>query len=233
MKCSPAMLQRVLAALILGAGLCIQAAGADETQDRATTATVAADSASSTSQVRRSDPRRIDERQFDKRRLVGAARAQVGVTLGYDPAYRVLDYPGGDVPLSTGVCVDVVIRALREQGLDLQQAIHEDMRAHFSAYPQEWGLKRPDRNIDHRRVPNVMRFLERHGLSRERSRVPADYAPGDIVAWDLADGLPHIGVVSDRRTMTGVPLVIHNMGAGAREQDVLFAFKMLGHYRLK
>jgi hypothetical protein len=163
--------------------------------------------------------------------LVSAARQQVGVTLGYDPVYRRLDYPGGDVSLATGVCTDVLIRALRAQGLDLQQAVHEDMRAHFSAYPQSWGLKRPDRNIDHRRVPNLMTWLRRQGLARPSSAAASAYLAGDVVTWDLGNGLSHIGIVSDRRTAQGVPLILHNIGRGTREEDILFAFKVTGHYR--
>lgn len=124
----------------------------------------------------------------DGGRLVEAARTQVGVTLGYDPAYRRIAYPGGDVPLATGVCTDVVIRALRAQGLDLQQRVHEDMRRHFSAYPRHWGLKRPDPNIDHRRVPNLMTWFDRQGLSLKVGQAAADYQPGDIVTWDLGPG---------------------------------------------
>lgn len=163
--------------------------------------------------------------------LISAARNQVGVTLGYDPVYRQLDYPGGDVPLATGVCTDVLIRALRAQGLDLQQAVHEDMRAHFPAYPQNWGLKRPDRNIDHRRVPNLMTWFKRQGLAQPISQQAADYRPGDIVTWDLGNGLTHIGIVSDRSTAQGVPLILHNIGRGTQEEDILFAFKVTGHYR--
>jgi uncharacterized protein len=164
-------------------------------------------------------------------RLVGDARSQVGVTLSYDPVYRQLDYPGGDVPASTGVCTDVVIRALREQGLDLQKAVHEDMRAHFSAYPKNWGLKRPDRNIDHRRVPNLMAWFKRQGMAQKVSDQPADYRAGDIVTWDLGGGLTHIGIVSDRASPAGVPLVLHNIGRGAQEEDILFGYRITGHYR--
>ncbi|HHE5722263.1 TPA: DUF1287 domain-containing protein, partial [Pseudomonas aeruginosa] len=117
----------------------------------------------------------------EPQRLVDAARAQVGVTLGYDPAYRQLDYPGGDVPLQTGVCTDVVVRALRGQGLDLQKAVHEDMRRHFAAYPQQWGMKGTDRNIDHRRVPNLMTWFSRQGLALTPSRDASAYRAGDIV----------------------------------------------------
>jgi uncharacterized protein len=168
---------------------------------------------------------------IDPRQLVGDARSQVGVTLSYDPVYRQLDYPGGDVPLSTGVCTDVVIRALREQGLDLQKSVHEDMRAHFSQYPKNWGLKRPDRNIDHRRVPNLMTWFQRQGMALKVSDQPADYRAGDIVTWDLGRGLTHIGLVSDRVGPAGTPLILHNIGRGTQEEDILFGFAITGHYR--
>lgn len=167
----------------------------------------------------------------DGGRLVEAARTQVGVTLGYDPAYRRIAYPGGDVPLATGVCTDVVVRALRAQGLDLQQRVHEDMRRHFSAYPRHWGLKRPDPNIDHRRVPNLMTWFDRQGLSLKVGQAAADYQPGDIVTWDLGRGLQHIGIISDRRSREGTPLALHNIGQGTREEDILFRWPILGHYR--
>ncbi|OEC40831.1 DUF1287 domain-containing protein [Pseudomonas sp. 1D4] len=167
----------------------------------------------------------------DGGRLVEAARTQVGVTLGYDPTYRRIAYPGGDVPMATGVCTDVVIRALRAQGLDLQQRVHEDMRRHFSAYPRHWGLKRPDPNIDHRRVPNLMTWFDRQGLSLKVGQVAADYQPGDIVTWDLGRGLQHIGIISDRRSREGTPLALHNIGQGTREEDILFRWPILGHYR--
>ena len=168
---------------------------------------------------------------IDSAQLVQAARSQVGVTLGYDPVYRRLDYPGGDVPLATGVCTDVLIRALRQQGLDLQKSVHEDMRAHFSAYPRNWGLQRPDRNIDHRRVPNLMTWFKRQGMALKVSDKPADYRAGDIVTWDLGRGLTHIGIVSDRTSLAGVPLVLHNIGRGTQEEDILFGFAITGHYR--
>ena len=164
--------------------------------------------------------------------LVTAAREQVGVTLSYDPVYRRLSYPGGDVPLSTGVCTDVLIRALRQQGLDLQEAVHRDMRAHFNLYPKNWGLSRPDSNIDHRRVPNLMTWLQLQGWALPLSRDATAYRPGDIVTWDLGRGLTHIGIVSDRRAGSGVPLVLHNIGRGTREEDILFGFAITGHYRL-
>ena len=173
----------------------------------------------------------VSAQTIDPQQLVQAARSQVGVTLGYDPVYRRLDYPGGDVPLATGVCTDVLIRALRQQGLDLQQAVHEDMRAHFSAYPRNWGLQRPDRNIDHRRVPNLMTWFQRQGMALKVGDKPTDYLAGDIVTWDLGRGLTHIGIVSDRTSPAGVPLVLHNIGRGTQEEDILFAYRITGHYR--
>jgi uncharacterized protein YijF (DUF1287 family) len=166
-------------------------------------------------------------------RLARAAQAQIGVTTGYDPAYVRLAYPGGDVPPHTGVCSDVVVRAFRAIGVDLQRALHEDMRADFAAYPRKWGLSRPDRNIDHRRVPNLMRFFTRRGTALETGGAAADYRPGDVVAWRLDNGLPHIGIVGERAPGEDFVPVIHNIGAGARREDVLFAWTMIGHYRWK
>lgn len=134
------------------------------------------------------------------------------------------------MPLQTGVCTDVVVRALRGQGLDLQKAVHEDMRRHFAAYPQQWGMKGTDRNIDHRRVPNLMTWFSRQGLALAPSRDASAYRAGDIVAWRLDNGLLHIGVLSDRR-LEGRPLVLHNIGAGVREEDLLFRYQVIGHYR--
>jgi len=165
--------------------------------------------------------------------IVAAARKQVGVTVLYDGSYRALRYPGGDVAADRGVCTDVVVRALRTaRALDLQREIHED----FAAHRAEYSLRRrreatPDANIDHRRVPNQMTYFERHGWSRATSTAPAAYLPGDIVAWDLGGGVLHVGIVTDRRAPTGVPLVVHNIGAGAREDDILFRFTIIGHYR--
>jgi uncharacterized protein YijF (DUF1287 family) len=165
--------------------------------------------------------------------LVTAARGQVGVTLSYDAAYRVLEYPGGDVPKETGVCTDVVVRAFREQGIDLQKEMHEDMKREFSAYPRRWGLKKPDRNIDHRRVPNMMAYFKRQGWSVPVTKKVEDYLPGDLVTWDLREDLPHVGIISDRKTAEGVPLVIHNIGRGTQEEDILFSYTITGHYRPK
>jgi uncharacterized protein len=166
--------------------------------------------------------------------IVTAARQQVGVTVVYDGGYQPLRYPGGDVPIERGVCTDVIVRALRKaRTLDLQKVMHEDIVAHRDAYPHQrrWGNARPDSNIDHRRVPNQMAWFGRQGWSRAIGAGPADYLPGDIVAWDLGRGILHIGVISDRKAVTGTPLVIHNIGAGAREEDMLFRFEIIGHYR--
>ncbi len=169
-----------------------------------------------------------------RRAAVNAAHAQVGVTRHYDGSYVRLAYPGGDVPADRGVCSDVVIRALRATGLDLQQAVHQDMRRNFAAYPRLWGLRRPDRNIDHRRVPNLEAWLRRAGHALPASGRAADYRPGDLVSWRLPGGLPHIGIVSDRvaRDGSGRLLVVHNRGAGARVEDVLLAWPPVGHFRL-
>nr|WP_307832988.1 DUF1287 domain-containing protein [Roseibacillus ishigakijimensis] len=163
--------------------------------------------------------------------IVEGARARIGVTTRYVPDYVALSYPGGDVPEETGVCTDVVIRALRATGVDLQKLVHEDMAAHFSAYPRNWGLKRPDRNIDHRRVPNLQTYFERQGLALPVTQEPGDYLPGDLVTCLVNGRLPHIMVVSDKKSLRGIPLVIHNIGAGTREENRLFAFPLTGHYR--
>lgn len=166
--------------------------------------------------------------------IVAAARAQVGVTVTYDGSYRRLGYPGGDVPADRGVCTDVIVRALRTaRALDLQRAIHEDVSAHRAAYPhaRRWANAPPDANIDHRRVLNQMVYFQRQGWSRPLATAPAAYLPGDIVAWDLGGGVLHVGIVTDRKAPTGAPLVVHNIGAGAREDDVLFRFAIIGHYR--
>lgn len=163
--------------------------------------------------------------------LVAAARRQIGVTVRYDPSYVRLPYPGGDVPTDRGVCTDVVIRAFRAQGVDLQQRVHDDMRAHFAAYPPLWGLRSPDPNIDHRRVPNLQRWFERQQWTQIISDEKTAYLPGDLVTWDLGGNVPHIGIVSERHSVFGPPLVIHNIGAGTREENILFRYRITGHYR--
>ena len=174
-----------------------------------------------------------DDHATKLRKVLENAHAQVGTTILYDPAYVDLKYPGGDVPADRGVCTDVVIRAFRAAGIDLQQTVHEDMKAHFSAYPKNWGLSRPDTNIDHRRVPNLMTFFTRQGKSLPVTATAADYQPGDVVTWSIPGGVPHIGLVvaetsPDDQTRH---LMIHNIGAGAKMEDVLFGFKVIGHYR--
>jgi uncharacterized protein len=163
-------------------------------------------------------------------RLVVAARGQVGVTTGYDPSYVRIAYPGGDVPIETGVCSDVIIRALRKLDIDLQVKIHEDMAKNFSKYPKKWGLKKTDTNIDHRRVGNISTYFTRRGYSLPITKSAADYLPGDVVAIKLP--LDHIGIVSDKKAANGNPLIIHNIGNGAQEEDILFAYEIVGHYRV-
>ena len=160
-----------------------------------------------------------------------AAREQIGRTLIYDPAYERIAYPMGDVPLARGVCSDVVIRALRAVDIDLQRLVHEDMKANFSSYPSDWGLARPDRNIDHRRVPNLQTWFTRQGWSLTPSQSASAYQAGDLVTWMLPGNLPHIGIVSDRTGWRGTPLVIHNIGSGTREENILFSYPITGHYR--
>lgn len=165
------------------------------------------------------------------RKLLSAAQAQVGVTTGYDGSYRRISYPGGDVPAQTGVCTDVLIRAYRRAfDIDLQRLVHEDMRRAWPQYPKLWKLSRPDPNIDHRRVPNLETFLRRHGISMAPTLDSNRYLAGDIVTWRLPGGYPHIGIVSDRRP-EGRPLVIHNIGAGVKIEDMLFAYPIAGHFR--
>lgn len=166
--------------------------------------------------------------------LVLAAREQIGKTIQYDAKYKPLNYPNGDVPIDRGVCADVVVRAFRT-GLaqDLQQLVHEDMTRNFSSYPDRWGLLQPDFNIDHRRVPNLQTYFERMGYALEVSQHADEYRPGDLVTCIVPPNLPHIMVVSDKTNSDGDPLVIHNIGAGTREEDRLFKFKITGHYRVK
>lgn len=167
------------------------------------------------------------------RKLVESAVKQTGVTKSYDPAYVVLPYPNGDVPAETGVCTDVVIRAFRQAGTDLQKEVHEDMQANFAIYPQKWGLSKPDTNIDHRRVPNLQTFFTRKGKALEITQKADNYKPGDVVSWDLdGKGMTHIGLVSNLWNEASKRyLIIHNIGGGAQAEDVLFNWKITGHYR--
>jgi uncharacterized protein YijF (DUF1287 family) len=167
-------------------------------------------------------------------RLVAAAVAQTAQRVRYDGAYRRIPYPMGDVPADVGVCSDVVVRAYRALGIDLQQRVHEDMRGAFTAYPRAWGLTHPDPNIDHRRVPNLQTFFRRRGAAQSVSRDGADYQAGDVVTWLLPGNLPHVGLVIDRRSADGRrPLIVHNIGRGPEIADSLFAFPITGHYRYR
>jgi uncharacterized protein len=166
------------------------------------------------------------------KQMLEGAIAQAGVTTGYDPAYVALDYPNGDVPEKTGVCSDVVVRAFRKAGIDLQKEVHEDMKTARSEYPTKWGANAPDKNIDHRRVLNLMKYFERRGKSLPISYTAADYQPGDIVAWELSNGIDHIGIVTNMQSDADDRfLIVHNIGAGARIEDVLLAWTIKGHYR--
>lgn len=167
-------------------------------------------------------------------RLADSALTLTQQQVQYDPAYFKISYPNGDVPANKGVCTDVVIRAYRKLGIDLQKEVHLDMKANFRLYPQKWGLKGPDPNIDHRRVPNLMTFFRRKGTSLPISDKAADYRPGDIVCWNLGGGVTHIGIVSQKSTSDGKRhLIIHNIGNGQVQEDCLFSFKIIGHYRYK
>ena len=150
----------------------------------------------------------------------------------YDPSYYSISYPNGDIPNSKGVCTDVIIRAYRMLDIDLQREVHVDMKANFNKYPKIWGLTSTDKNIDHRRVPNLMKFFERHGSVKVKSTNSSDYLPGDIVCWNLSGGITHIGIVINKRTNDGKRnLIVHNIGAGQVIEDCLFDFKIIGHYR--
>ena len=167
------------------------------------------------------------------KKLLESAVEQTNLTKGYDPNYVVIPYPNGDVPIEKGVCTDVVIRAFRKAGVDLQKEVHEDMQSNFAVYPQKWSLKSPDTNIDHRRVPNLQTFFTRKGKSLPITKVSDDYKPGDVVAWDLdGKGMTHIGIVSNAYNETSKRyLIIHNIGGGAQSEDVIFDWKIIGHYR--
>lgn len=165
-------------------------------------------------------------------KLNASAIEQTTYTTSYDPAYVKLDYPNGDVPKETGVCSDVVVRAFRAAGIDLQKELHEDMARNFAKYPKKWGARKPDKNIDHRRVPNLMTWFARQGKELPITKTDQDYQPGDVVAWELDSGLVHIGLVSKIKAEGSQRYAIaHNIGAGARLEDVLFQWKIIGHYR--
>jgi len=164
--------------------------------------------------------------------LIAAAVEQTKHTVIYDGSYRRIAYPGGDVPADRGVCTDVVIRAYRAIGIDLQLLIHEDMRRDFAAYPKLWGMTKADANIDHRRVPNLQTYLTRQHAQLRITATSNDYAAGDLVTWMLPGNLPHIGIVSAQKSAQGSrPLIVHNIGRGPKLEDMLFAYPITGHYR--
>jgi uncharacterized protein len=172
------------------------------------------------------------KRQDFLHNFVAAAIERTHHVVRYEPAYVRIPYPGGDVPAGTGVCTDEVIRAYRAVGIDLQKEVHEDMLANFAAYPAKWKRQGPDSNIDHRRVPNLMVFFSRKGEVLPITNSSEDYAPGDLVTWELGGGATHIGMVVDRKTMlTRRYMIVHNIGAGPKMEDVLFDWKITGHYR--
>ena len=165
------------------------------------------------------------------KKLSQAAIELTSQNIIYDPAYFSIDYPNGDIPSGKGVCTDVVIRAYRKLGTDLQKEVHEDMASNFSKYPKNWGLSSTDRNIDHRRVPNLMVFFARHGTVKNITNNAADYIPGDIVSWNLGGGTTHIGlVVNKKSTDRQRYLIVHNIGGGQVLADCLFDYKIIGHY---
>ncbi|MBB1456525.1 DUF1287 domain-containing protein [Pseudoalteromonas sp. SG43-5] len=166
--------------------------------------------------------------------IVSALLERTTHDVTYDGAYRSIDYPGGDVPKNIGVCTDVIIRSYRKLGVDLQKLVHEDMQKNFSLYPSKriWGLTKPDKNIDHRRVPNLQAYFERHANVLSKSNKVSDYKTGDIVTWMLPGNLPHIGMVINELSQdTGNPLIVHNIGRGPQKSDMLFDYKITGHYR--
>ena len=165
-------------------------------------------------------------------RLADSTLTLTNQIVRYDPAYVKLDYPNGDVPADKGVCTDLVIRAYRKLGIDLQKEVHVDMKSNFSKYPKIWGLSKPDKNIDHRRVPNLMTFFSRHGTTKPITIIPNDYLPGDIVCWNLGGAVTHIGIVVKTKSADAQRyLIVHNIGGGQVLEDCLFDFKIIGHYR--
>jgi uncharacterized protein YijF (DUF1287 family) len=198
--------------LILGVFFSVQVAGAQEIDDKALDS--------------RKGPIDFTEK------LVAAAIERTTHQVRYDGSYRKIAYPGGDVPANVGVCTDEIVRVYRTLGIDLQKEVHEDMRRNFALYPKNWGLKRPDTNIDHRRVPNLQTFFVRKGEKLSVTSDADDYEPGNLVTWMLPGNLPHIGLVTDRRSEDGLrPLLVHNIGAGPVLEDMLFVYKITGHYR--
>lgn len=176
-------------------------------------------------------PQAIGQTNFYNR-LADSALLLTKQHVQYDPAYFAIDYPNGDIPAGKGVCTDVVIRAYRKLGIDLQKEIHEDMKANFNSYPKIWGLSKPDKNIDHRRVPNLMTFFSRRGAAKEITSNAIDYRPGDIVCWNLGGSITHIGIVSNQKSRDGHRfMIVHNIGSGQVLEDCLFSYRIIGHYR--
>ncbi len=178
-------------------------------------------------------PSHAQQSSFEQK-LSEAATSLTKDEVTYDPSYFSISYPNGDVPSGKGVCTDVVIRAYRKLDIDLQKEVHEDMKAHFDLYPKNWGLTRTDRNIDHRRVPNLMKFFDRHGKVKPITNEASDYVPGDIVSWNLGGGATHIGIVVNKKSSDGKRyLISHNIGKGQELSDCLFTYKIIGHYSYK
>ena len=224
----PSLLLRFSAAALLLAGV-----GCDASATRSQTVPGAQAGGAATAPPRQTAAPRPSSGSPFLDSFVEAAIARTSQTVRYDPTYFQIGYPGGDVPAEVGVCTDEVIRSYRSVGVDLQREVHEDMAANFSAYPRKWGLKKTDTNIDHRRVPNLMVFFERKGAAVPVTQSASDYKPGDVVTWELGGGLTHIGIVvnvpsaSDETRMQ----IVHNIGAGPKMEDVLFNWKITGHYR--
>lgn len=178
-------------------------------------------------------PRAAEIASPEIKKLLESANEQIKVTRNYTQDYFVISYPNGDVPTETGACTDVIVRAFRNAGIDLQKEVHEDMKTNFAEYPTKWGLPKPDTNIDHRRVLNLQTFFTRQGKSLKITEKASDYKPGDIVSWDInGKGMTHIGIVSNHwNEKTRRFSIIHNIGGGTNQEDRLFDWKITGHYR--
>lgn len=175
----------------------------------------------------------VSAQSFDEK-LSQAALELTNQQVIYDPSYFSISYPNGDIPAGKGVCTDVIIRAYRSLGIDLQKEVHEDMRDNFGVYPKIWGLSSTDKNIDHRRVPNLMKFFERFGIEKSITNDPKDYNPGDIVSWNLGGGTTHIGIVVNKKSRDGIRyMIVHNIGTGQVLEDCLFNYKIIGHYKFE
>jgi uncharacterized protein YijF (DUF1287 family) len=176
----------------------------------------------------------ISQNEIQELTLSDAALELTKQSVTYDPSYFSITYPNGDIPNNKGVCTDVIIRAFRKIGVDLQKDVHEDMKAHFNLYPKIWGLKTTDKNIDHRRVPNLMTYFKRKGAEKSITINPNDYKPGDVVCWNLGGAITHIGIVVDKKSRDDKRfLIVHNIGNGQVLEDCLFDFKIIGHYRFR